>query len=80
MRVFLIAAVIGLMSVQAHAQMGGGGMGGGGGGKHRGGGASAPAGDTDKQKRMAKEEAAAKAAMDKIPDSKEKYDPWKIGK
>lgn len=77
MRVFLIAAVIGLLSVQAHAQMGGGGMGGG--GKHRGG-ATAPANPDEKQKRMAKEEAAAKAAMQKIPDSKEKYDPWKIGK
>jgi hypothetical protein len=62
-----------LVSAQAHAQMGGGG-------KHRGGGAQASPGDADKQKRMAKEEAAAKAAMKTVPDSKEKYDPWKIGK
>ncbi|NGX97042.1 MAG: hypothetical protein G4V63_18055 [Candidatus Afipia apatlaquensis] len=34
----------------------------------------------DPQKRMAREEAAAKAAMKNVPDSKEKYDPWKIGK
>ena len=34
----------------------------------------------DPQKRMAREEAAARAAMKNIPDSKEKYDPWKIGK
>lgn len=48
-----------------------------------------PSGDTssgsqakgeDPQKRMAREEAAARAAMKNIPDSKEKYDPWKIGK
>ncbi len=34
----------------------------------------------DPQKRMAREEAAARAAMKNVPDSKEKYDPWKIGK
>ncbi|HEX7810301.1 MAG TPA: hypothetical protein VF460_00210, partial [Burkholderiales bacterium] len=42
-------------------------------------GASQPQGE-DRQKRMAREEAAAAAAMKNIPDSKEKYDPWKIGK
>lgn len=70
MRKVLIALAIMLVSAQAHAQMG----------KHRGGGGNAPAGDADRQKRMAKEEAAAKAAMKTVPDSKEKYDPWKIGK
>lgn len=34
----------------------------------------------DPKKRMAREEAAARAAMKTVPDSKEKYDPWKIGK
>lgn len=72
MRKLLIAAAIVLVSVPAYAQMGGG--------RHRGSGGRAPAADADKQKRMAKEEAAAKAAMKSIPDSKEKYDPWKIGK
>lgn len=73
MRKLLIALAITLVSVPAYAQMGGGG-------KHRGGGGQTSAGDADKQKRMAKEEAAAKAAMKTVPDSKEKYDPWKIGK
>jgi uncharacterized protein YdeI (BOF family) len=73
MRKLLIALAITLVAVPAYAQMGGGG-------KHRGGGAQTSAGDADKQKRMAKEEAAAKAAMKTVPDSKEKYDPWKIGK
>lgn len=73
MRKLWIAIAIVLVSAQAHAQMGGGG------GKHRGG-AQPSAGDADKQKRMAKEDAAAKAAMKTVPDSKEKYDPWKIGK
>ncbi|MGL5167838.1 MAG: hypothetical protein ACRC9K_18290 [Afipia sp.] len=71
MRFVLIAvAAVVLLSGQAFAQ-----------GKHR------PSGDTggaakgeDTQKRMAREEAAAKAAMKTVPDSKEKYDPWKIGK
>lgn len=34
----------------------------------------------DAQKRRSAEDAAAKAAISKIPDSKEKYDPWKIGR
>jgi hypothetical protein len=72
MRKLLIALAIMLVSAQAHAQMGGGK-------RHRGGGDTS-AGDADKRKRMAKEEAAAKAAMKTVPDSKEKYDPWKIGK
>jgi hypothetical protein len=74
MRKLWIVVAIVLVSAQAHAQMGGGGKRGGGGG-----GQTSP-GDADKQKRMAKEEAAAKAAMKTVPDSKEKYDPWKIGK
>ncbi len=36
------------------------------------------AADTQRERR--ENEAAAKAAMSKIPDSKEKYDPWKIGR
>ena len=72
MRFVLIAvAAVVLLSGQAFAQ-----------GKARSnsGGASAAPSESDKQKRMAKEEAAAQAAMKNIPDSKEKYDPWKIGK
>lgn len=74
MRKLLIALAIMLVSMPAYAQMGGGG-------KHRAGGSrNTTTSDADKQKRMAKEEAAAKAAMKTVPDSKEKYDPWKIGK
>lgn len=72
MRFMVIAvAAIMLLSGQAFAQ-----------GKSRpSGGAPAPsASDAERQKRMAREEAAAQAAMKNIPDSKEKYDPWKIGK
>jgi hypothetical protein len=72
MRFALIAvAAVVLLSGPAFAQ-----------GKARpsGGGAPASASEADREKRMAREEAAAKAAMKNIPDSKEKYDPWKIGK
>jgi uncharacterized protein YdeI (BOF family) len=34
----------------------------------------------EKQIQRSKEEAAAAAASARMPDSKEKYDPWKIGK
>ncbi len=68
--VLIVAAAAVLFSGQAYAQS-----------------KSRPTGDMgskskgeDSQKRMAREEAAAKAAMQNIPDSKEKYDPWKIGK
>lgn len=68
--VVMIAAAAMLLSAQAHAQ-----------GRARPdtSGGQQTKGE-DPQKRMAREEAAAKAAMKNIPDSKEKYDPWKIGK
>lgn len=68
--VIAVAAAM-LLSGQAFAQ-----------GKSRpsGGAPAASASDAERQKRMAREEAAAQAAMKNIPDSKEKYDPWKIGK
>jgi len=70
--VLMIAASVLLLSGQAHAQ---------GKGRPSGdmSGSSQPKGE-DPQKRMAREEAAARAAMKNVPDSKEKYDPWKIGK
>ncbi|WP_425987912.1 hypothetical protein [Afipia sp. DC4300-2b1] len=71
MRLVLIAAAaVMLLAGQAHAQ-----------GRSRpdtSGGTQAKG--EDPQKRMAREEAAARAAMKNVPDSKEKYDPWKIGK
>lgn len=71
MRILLIVAAAALLFTgQAHAQ-----------GKGRPGMSSgSEAKGEDPQKRMAREEAAAKAAMKNVPDSKEKYDPWKIGK
>jgi hypothetical protein len=69
MRFVVVAVMLALLPVQAHAQMG----------KQQGGAAADPK-DVDRQKRMAKEEADAKAAMKNVPDSKEKYDPWKIVK
>lgn len=72
MRLVVAVVALTLLSVQAYAQMGGG--------KHHGGSSAAAPKDEDRQKRMAREEAAAKAAMKNVPDSKEKYDPWKIGK
>ncbi len=73
MRVILSAAAVALLlSGHAYAQ---------GKGRPSGdmGGSSQPKAE-DPQKRMAREEAAARAAMKNVPDSKEKYDPWKIGK
>jgi len=70
-RVLLLALAAVLVSGQAHAQ-----------GKARPGMATESKGPTeaDRRNRMVKEEEAAKAAMKNVPDSKEKYDPWKIGK
>lgn len=74
MRAILIVILVTLLTTQAFAQAGG---------------KSRPGGDdngkaaktaSDRQKERAANEAAAKDAMSKIPDSKEKYDPWKIGK
>ncbi len=75
MRAVALAVLLALLATQAHAQ----GM-----GNRRTGGppeASAPSSnDAEVRKRRAREEAAAKAAMQRIPDSKEKYDPWKIAR
>lgn len=66
--VLMAAAAVVFLSGQAHAQ------------NRRAGDTSAMPSEIEQQKRMAKEEAAAKAAMKNVPDSKEKIDPWKIGK
>lgn len=75
MRPMVLAILLALITAQAHAQGMGGrrpsGMGE----------AKAPSqNEADLRKRRAREEAAAKAAMQRIPDSKEKYDPWKIAR
>ncbi|HEY0235278.1 MAG TPA: hypothetical protein VGC86_09540 [Afipia sp.] len=48
---------------------------------HKGSGASGPPPSPEEKMKKTKreeEERAAKAAMDRVPDSKVKYDPWKI--
>ncbi len=68
MRTFTIATVIlALVAMPAHAQMGGK--------RHRG--------DDDKktdQKKSKVDEAAYKAALERIPEPKEKYDPWGVAR
>jgi hypothetical protein len=66
----LVIAVLALMPAQA--QMGGGG----GGGRHRQGGDEAKSG----QKKPQVDEKAYKAALDRIPEPKEKYDPWGVAR
>jgi hypothetical protein len=69
MKAFMIAvAMAALIAVPAHAQMGGGG-------KHR-------QADDKKTDTPAKkvDEKAYKAALDRIPEPKEKYDPWGVAR
>ena len=68
MRILVVAAILALMALPAQAQMGGGG------GRHRGDNAKS------EQKKPAIDEKAYKAALDRIPEPKEKYDPWSIAK
>ena len=69
MKSFTLAAVIlALFAMPAHAQMGGKGRHGGGGDK--------PA----DQKKPKADEAAYKAALERIPEPKEKYDPWGVAR
>jgi len=70
MKKFAVAAVmLALIAVPAHAQMGGGG-----GKRHRG--------DDQKtdQKKPQVDEKAYKAALERIPEPKEKYDPWGVAR
>jgi hypothetical protein len=64
-RVVVVAAVaLGLLAAPAVAQMGG---------KMK---PQEKAADPEAAKRTAAQERAYKAALERIPDSKEKYDPW----
>ena len=69
MRIFTIATVIfALVAMPAHAQMGGK--------RSRG-------GDDDKKtdpKKSKVDDAAYKAALERIPEPKEKYDPWGVAR
>jgi hypothetical protein len=67
MRTFTIATVIlALVAMPAHAQMGGK--------RSRGG------DDKTDQKKPKVDEAAYKAALERIPEPKEKYDPWGVAR
>jgi len=68
MRTFTVAAIIlALVAMPAHAQMGG----------------KRPHGDDDRktdQKKPKVDDAAYKAALERIPEPKEKYDPWGVAR
>ncbi|MGA7805898.1 hypothetical protein [Bradyrhizobium sp.] len=70
MKTLAIAAVLlALLALPAQAQMGGGG------GKHNRG------GDTKSEEQKPKiDEKAYKEALKRIPDPKEKYDPWGVAR
>jgi hypothetical protein len=65
-----IAAVVALVAAPAQAQMGGGG-----GGRHHQGGDKGA-----EPKKPQVDEKAYKAALDRIPEPKEKYDPWGVAR
>jgi hypothetical protein len=70
MKTFTVAvAMLALIVMPAQAQMGGGG----GGKRHQG--------DDKKTEQTPKvDEKAYKAALDRIPEPKEKYDPWGVAR
>lgn len=62
MRILLIAALAALVAWPAQAQMGGGGR------RHQG--------EARQEKKPQVDDKAYKAALERIPEPKEKYDPW----
>ena len=67
----MAAAVLALVVVPAHAQMGGG---------KRGQRNTDDTNQADKQKKAKADEKAYRDALKRIPDPKEKYDPWGMTK
>ncbi len=68
MKTFTVAAVmLTLIAVPAHAQMGGGK-------RHQG------EDKKSEQKKPEVDEKAYKAALERIPEPKEKYDPWGVAR
>ena len=67
----MAAAVLALVVVPAHAQMGGGKRG------HK---TDDPAKSADDAKKKKADDKAYQEALKRIPDSKEKYDPWAVAK
>jgi hypothetical protein len=68
-RLMVTAAVLALIALPAHAQMGGGGK--------RG---KTDDKKTDDSASKKVDEKAYKAALERIPDPKEKYDPWGVAR
>ncbi len=62
------AVILALVAMPAHAQMGGGGK------------RTAAKTKTTDQKKPKVDDAAYKAALERIPDPKEKYDPWGVAR
>ena len=69
----MAAAVLALVAMPAHAQMGGGG------GK-RGQKTEDTAKSAEDAKKKKADDKAYQEALKRIPDSKEKYDPWAVTK
>ncbi len=65
MKAFMVAAAMLLIAVPAHAQMGGK--------RHHG-----DEKKTDEPKKV--DDKAYKAALERIPEPKEKYDPWGVAR
>ena len=63
MRGFVVAAMLALMVLPAQAQMGGGRR-------------NPSEGPKTEQKKPVVDEKAYKAALERIPEPKDKYDPW----
>jgi hypothetical protein len=71
MKTFAAAvAILALIAMPVHAQMGGGG----GGKRQRGG------DQKTEQKKPQVDDKAYKAALERIPEPKEKYDPWGVAR
>ena len=66
MRILAIAAVLALIAVPASAQMGGK--------RHQG------EAQKKEEKKPQIDEKAYKAALERIPEPKEKYDPWSVAR
>jgi len=70
----MAAAVLALVAMPAHAQMGGGG------GKRGHKTDDDPAKAADAAKKKKADDKAYQEALKRIPDSKEKFDPWAVTK
>jgi hypothetical protein len=80
MRILLAILAIAVLAGTAQAQDAGGGAGGGMGGSHKGRGAGQNTQQKADPKKQKEVDDAYKAGINRIPDPKEKYDPWKTAR